>query len=106
MEDVLKRLLGAETRAENVVREADEERERLVRQALDEAKAAEKRLDKRLPDMRQAFLDKAEAQAEQNLAELERRYQERHLALRQAAEAKESQALDAALKVLLDPRQQ
>ena len=50
------------------------------------------------------FIAKAEERADQNIAELHRRYDERHRQLRDQAEQQEDEALEAAFQVLLDPK--
>lgn len=101
MEDTLKRLLEAELRAERRVQEADSERERLIRQALMDARAAEEQLEARIPELHATFVRKAEARAEQAIHELERRYQERARQIESLAEARRGQAVTAALAVML-----
>ncbi|HEX9178936.1 MAG TPA: hypothetical protein VF859_00960 [Burkholderiales bacterium] len=102
MEDVLKRLLDAEARAEAVVADATAKREQIMRQATDEARAAELRFEKRIPEIQGAFSGKAEERAQQAVAELKRRYDERHKSLRALAERQTQGAVDAAVAILLD----
>ncbi len=103
MEDVLQRLLKAESEAEAIAGEANAQRERMVEQALEEARAAEERFEARVPSLRASFIDKAEAQAETTLVELTRRYEERYTELREAAAAREQEAIDSVIEILLDP---
>jgi vacuolar-type H+-ATPase subunit H len=105
MEDTLERLLAAEERAQSLVREADTERERMVHAALTEIRAAERRFEARIPELRQSHMERAEQQAKQEIGEIKRRYEERHAAMRTLAEAREAQAVEDALAVLLDPTQ-
>jgi vacuolar-type H+-ATPase subunit H len=102
MEDVLKRLLEAETRAEAVVAEATARREQIIRQATEEARAAESRFEARIPEIQGAFSGKAEERAQQAIAELKRRYEERHKSLRALAERQTQEAVNAAVAILLD----
>lgn len=104
MEEVLQRLLKAESAAEAIAKEADAERERLVEDAKAEAVAAEQKFEQRLPDIRASLLDKAEANAQQTLTELKRRYEERHADLRAIASEHEREAVEAVLAILLDPK--
>ncbi|MGD8497325.1 MAG: ATPase [Chromatiales bacterium] len=104
MEEVLQRLLKAESAAEAIAKEADAERERLVEDAKAEAVTAEQRFQERLPDIRASLLDKAEANAQQTLTELKRRYEERHADLRAIASEHEREAVEAVLAILLDPK--
>ncbi len=101
MDDTLKRLLDAEMRAERLAQEAEEEAERLVQAAIAEAKANEERFRARIPDLHRGFIQKSEERAEQTIAELKRRYDERHVQLRNLAEEREEDALVAAFDVLL-----
>ena len=105
MDDTLERLLAAEEQAQSLVREADTERERMVHAALTEISAAERRFEARIPELRQSYMERAEQQAKQEIGEIKRRYEERHAALRTLAEAREAQAVEDALAVLLDPSQ-
>ena len=104
MEDTLQRLLAAELRAEQVASQAELAQERLIQTALADAKAENERFSARLPELHRAFIARAEERAEQTIAELRRRYDERHLQLRDQAEQREDQALEAAFQVLIEPR--
>lgn len=103
MDDQLKRLLDAEKRAEEIARQAEADQEQMIQAALREARHAEERFQARTPDIHGSFLEKAEARAEQTIKELRKRYDERHVQLREMAEAREAEALDAAFAVLTDP---
>lgn len=103
MDDTLQRLLDAEMRAEKIAHQAEEEQERLIQKAMGEAKAENDRFTAHIPDLHRSFISKAEERAEQNIAELRRRYEERHIQLRDQAERREEEALDAAFQVLIDP---
>lgn len=102
MEDVLKRLLEAETRAEAVVADATARREQILRQATDDARAAELRFEQRIPEIQGSFSGKAEERAQQAIAELKRRYEERHKSLRALAERQTAEAVNAAVAILLN----
>ena len=101
MDDTLKRLLEAEMRAEGLAQQAEEEAERLVQAAVAEAKAQEERFRARIPDLHRGYIQKSEERAEQTIAELKRRYDERHIQLRNMAEEREEDALAAAFDLLL-----
>ena len=101
MDDTLKRLLDAEMRAETLARQAEEEQERIIQKAMADAKAENDRFTARIPDLHRSFIAKAEERAEQNIAELRRRYDERHIQLRDQAEQREEQALEAAFQILI-----
>lgn len=102
MEDVLKRLLEAEARAETIVADATAKRERIIKQATEEARAAELRFEERIPEIQGSFSGKAEERAQQAVAELKRRYEERQRNLRSLAEQQSKEAVNAALSILLD----
>lgn len=99
---MLKRLLEAELRAEQLVEQAKAKREEITRAALADARSAEERFTARIPEMRAAFLDKAQARASQTIRELQRRYDERNRELRRMGEQHEREAIDAALAMIAD----
>lgn len=103
MEKTLQRLLDAEMKAEQIYQQAVEAKERVIQDALREARAEEERFEARLPELHGSFLEKANQRAGQTIAELKRRYDERHAQLRKFAESREEEALDAAFAVLIDP---
>ncbi len=103
MDDTLQRLLDAEMRAEKTARQAEAEREDIIQGALMEARAEEERFITRIPDLHDSFTEKAGSRADQTVAELKRRYDERHTQLRNLAEEREEDALDASFALLIDP---
>ncbi|WP_260293225.1 V-type proton ATPase subunit G [Sedimenticola hydrogenitrophicus] len=103
MDQTLQRLLDAERRAETIVREADEERDRIIQGALQEAHAEEERFEARIPQLHRSFIEKAEQRAGQTNNELKKRFDEHHVELRNLAEAREDEALEAAFQLLTDP---
>lgn len=103
MDNVLQSLLAAEQRAEEIVSQAEEERERIIKDALQQAHLEEERFTKRIPDLQASYIEKAEQRAGQAQSELKKRYDERHVQLRNLAEAREAEALDAAYRLLIDP---
>ena len=102
MDDQLKRLLDAEKRAEQIARQAEEDQDRTIQTALREARTEEERFQARVLEIHSSFLEKAEARAEQTVKELKKRSDERHTQLREMAEAREAEALEAAFAVLTD----
>jgi vacuolar-type H+-ATPase subunit H len=100
MDDILHRLLEAEAQAEAQVEDAKAVQERLLAEALQQARAADERFAADLPGIRAALLDKATQRAAGATAELRRRYEDYNLRLRQQAEVREAEALDAALALL------
>lgn len=103
MDDVLKRLLETEHKAEALVDAARAERDRTIDAAQAEARAVEAQLETRLPELRAGFADKAAERAGQSIAEITRRAGERQRGLRHLAESHEQEALAAALALLTDP---
>jgi len=101
MEDVLKRLLDTESRAEAIVAAAEAERKRIVDAALDEARQIEARFQESALGRRQPLLAEAEERAGQLVADLTRKYEARQRALREQADRNEGEAVKAALAVLL-----
>jgi vacuolar-type H+-ATPase subunit H len=102
MEDQLKRLLEAEARAQAIIEGAGNERQRLLEEALASAHEAEARFERNRADLRAPFLQEAHGRADQAVAELSRKYQERQRNLRDMASRHEQEAIDAALNLLLD----
>jgi len=105
MEDILKRLLDAEARASAEVARASAERERIIQEALEQARRAEAQFAEGLAELHAPYLRQAGERAETAIAELHRKYEERGRELRALAEQRESSAIEAAIALLLDPRQ-
>jgi V/A-type H+-transporting ATPase subunit G/H len=103
MEDPLKRLLEAEARAQGIIDAASAERQRILDEALAAAREAEARFEAGRVDLRAPFLKEAHGRADQAVAELARKYEERQRNLRGLASRHEQEAVDAALNLLLDP---
>lgn len=103
MDKTLKRLLDAEMKAEQIARQADDQRERLIQEALLEARAEESLFESRIPEIHASFQKQAEERARQAIGELKRRYDLKHARLRDLAETREQEALDAAFALLTDP---
>jgi V/A-type H+/Na+-transporting ATPase subunit G/H len=103
VDDTLQRLLDAEVRAEKIAQQAEAEQEQIIQGALKEARAEEERFTARIPDLHRSDIAKAQDRADQTVAELKRRYDERHVLLRNQAEQREEEALAAAFQVLISP---
>lgn len=103
MQDELQRLLDAELQAESLVKEAELQRERMIRQALEDARTAEAQFEARLPELRNAFLEKAEERAVQAVSEQARRYEERRAQVIRLGKEREEEAIQAAIGLLIDP---
>jgi len=103
MDDQLQRLLETEARAQGVVDAASRERQRLIEDALATVREAEARFEAGRTELRAPFLNEAQGRADQAVAELARKYGERQRILRELASRHETEAVDAALTLLLDP---
>ena len=103
MDNSLQRLLDAELEAEAIVRKALDRREQIMAQSLEEARMAEARFEARIPELREAFNDKAEQRIQQTIAEVSLKYQERTQELESMANESRQDAIDAALAILLNP---
>ena len=104
MDDTLQRLLDAEMKAENLAREAEEERERTIRAATLEARELDEAFSAKIPTLQQTWIARSEERAANSIAEIERRYDERHERLRDIAEEREDEALNAGFRILMDSR--
>lgn len=102
MDESLKNLLQAESEAESIVSRGEQQRDEIIQQALKDAHDMERQFKDRLPELHQSFLDKAQAQAEQTIAEMKLRYDERNKELRDLATSHQHEALQHALELLLD----
>ncbi|NNJ91559.1 MAG: ATPase [Gammaproteobacteria bacterium] len=105
MDESIYDLLKVEQEAEQIVLNGENEREVIRQKALDDANATIKQFNDRLPEMHQSFLDKAQERADQSIAELKLRYNERNQELRALAEEHEEEALNEAIKHLLKTEQ-
>jgi V/A-type H+/Na+-transporting ATPase subunit G/H len=103
MEDHLRRLLEAEARAQAIIDAASAERERMLAQTLATVREAEARFAAERTELRAPYLKDAQSRAEDAVAELTRKYEERQRNLRDRAARHEQEAVDAALNLLLDP---
>lgn len=102
MEDTLSKLLEAETRAQEIIDAALKERDHIVGQAVAEAEKAEQQFARRVPEIHQSFIDKAEDRARHTVAEMERRFHERKQQLQNMAADNHDAALDSVLAIVLD----
>ncbi len=101
MDNTLKQLLDAELRAQKLVDRAFAERDALTAQARNEAKAAEQRFEKRISEIHESFMNKSEQRANQTIAELQRREQEKRSELQNMAQERMRDAVHAAIEILL-----
>ncbi len=103
MDDQLQRLLETEARAQAVIDAASRERQSMIEAALAAVREAEARFEASRDELRAPFLNEAQGRADQAVAELTRKYGERQRNLRDLASRHESEAVSAALTLLLDP---
>lgn len=104
MDDTLQQLLDAEMKAERLAKEAEEQHDQTIRAASAEARDLDDQFTGRIPEIQGAWITRSEDRAQKTIAEVERRYTERHERLRETAEAREEEALNAAFQILVDPR--
>ena len=100
VDETLKRLLDAETKAEQIVARADAERQSIIEQAKRDARALEQQHSERMTEIHASFLAQAEQRAQQTIITLQRHHTEQAKALRASAERHEQQALDEAVALL------
>jgi vacuolar-type H+-ATPase subunit H len=103
VDEQLQRLLDAEGRAQRIIEAANTQRQQLIDEALATARAAEARFEAGREALRAPFLREGEAQAQETVAELTRKYAERQRVLRDLASRHEAEAVEAALALLIDP---
>ena len=103
MDDQLQRLLDAEARAQAVIDDASQQRDHMIEEALATVRDAEARFEAGKAELRAPFLNEAQGHAEQAVAELTRKHEERQRTLRELASRHETEAVEAALTLLLDP---
>jgi vacuolar-type H+-ATPase subunit H len=99
-ENSLQQLLDAEREAEGIVDSAMQARDRMIDQALKQAREEEQRFESRIPEIHESFHSKSMKRAEQTIEELKRRYDERVARLREQAEENEEEALNAAFSLI------
>lgn len=104
-DETLKRLLDAESKAEEVVAHASDERQAIIEQARREAATAEQQHAGRISEIHAAFLVQAEQRAQQTIAAMQQRHAEQISSLRASAQRHESQALDEALALITGTEQ-
>ncbi|MDJ0700108.1 MAG: hypothetical protein QNJ07_09645 [Woeseiaceae bacterium] len=103
MDDVLKRVLEAEQRAQRLVDDALEQQKKMLERAREEAQENEQRFESRMHELRLDLENKSEAEAARTIAQMERRAEENRANLRASAAKFRDDALDAAISIILDP---
>lgn len=99
MESELERLLAIEEEAERLVAAAETDHRERIAAAREEARALERHFAQESGDILAHHLEKAEARAEQTVAELQRHYEEYDAQLRAAATDHHAKALAEALRL-------
>lgn len=102
MDDVLKRMLDAEQRAQRLVDDALEQQKKMLERAREEAHEAEQRFETRMNELRLDLHNKAEAEAERTIAQMERRSKENLAQLHASAEKFREDACEAAIRIITD----
>ncbi|KOR30354.1 ATPase [Achromatium sp. WMS2] len=102
MDDTLQRLLDTELRAEKIAKQSEAELDRIIKEAMASAQADAERFETNIPALYASFVEKAEVRAEQAIADMKRRYDERHVQLRARAEQAEIGVLEAAFSFIID----
>jgi len=95
-------LLDAENEAERIIEQAREQRDQLLKDALDQTHQQETRFEKRIPEIREAALHRAVQHAEQVISDYQHRHDERSIELRELAEQRESEALEIAFQQFIN----
>ncbi len=100
VDETLKRLLDAEAKAEQIVAQADTERQAVIEQAKRDAHALEEQHAGRIAEIHTSFLAQAEQRAQQTIATMQKRHAEQANTLRTLAQRYEQQALNEAVALL------
>ncbi len=103
MDDVLKRVLEAEQRAQRLVDDALEQQQAMLERAREEAQENVRRFESRMHEMRLDLENKSEAEAARTIAQMERRFEENRASLHASAERFHREALEAAVRIVADP---
>lgn len=101
MEDILKRLLEAEQKAEDQVENADAKRKKMIQEALDQARAEQIEFEQQVEARRKPFLATAEEGAKRRILEEEQATTLQQRNLRERAAINEEAAVEAALAMIL-----
>jgi len=101
MEETLKRLLEVETQAEQLVSQATQAREQQIKQALEAAHQTERDFEAKQPTLHAHFIEQANIKAQQSIAELQKRYENKKDHLRSLAEQNQQNALESAVALLM-----
>lgn len=101
MDDTLQRLLDAELRAEKIAKRAEADLESAIKDAMALAQTNIKQFEAGIPALYSSLAEKAEARADQAMADMKRRHDERHSRLRVLAE-QENEVLDAVFAFFID----
>lgn len=94
-------LLDAEKEAESVINEARQYRNKLLEDTLEETHQQELLFEQRIPEIHQSALIRANQHAEQIIHDYQNRHDERSRELRELAEHREQEALDAAFQLFI-----
>jgi hypothetical protein len=95
-------LLDAEKEAERIIGEARDYRNKLLEDALEQTRQQEILFEQRIPEIHQSALIRANQHAEQIIGDFQNRHDERSRELRELAEQREQEALDAAFNLFIN----
>jgi V/A-type H+-transporting ATPase subunit G/H len=102
MDDLLKKLLETELKAEAIVKDADNAREKILSEARAEAQRAQDNFAARIANLQKVLNEKAEQRAAQTIAESKKRFEEHCQTLQSLAHGREQEAVEAALAIILN----
>ena len=102
MDNILKQLLEAEQKAQEIVVHAQKQSEQNLAKAKDELKLAEDRMRLKIDEIKNAYNEKAETRAKNHLHEVERLFQERQAQLVQLANKLHSKAVDEVMDLIIN----
>lgn len=97
-------LLDAENDAERIIEEARNDRDQLLEKALELTHQQEAAFEQRIPEIRESSLHRAVQHANQVISDYQKRHDERSIELRELAEQREDEALDAAFRLFMDSK--
>ena len=101
MEVLLQRLIDAETSAEKVIKDADRQRAAIIAGAREDARRTEAHFAQRVAEIQAEFMDQALQRAENHDRDTQLRLARELDAMRESAVAGRTQAVAAALDIIL-----
>ncbi|MBF0263897.1 MAG: hypothetical protein HQL46_01395 [Gammaproteobacteria bacterium] len=102
MNDILKNLINADQKAQEIVAQSQAESEQKLAKAKSENDLAEERMHTRIKEMQQSYSEKAESKARNHLDEVVRLFQERQQHLLEVAEHRQQQAVNEVIDLVIN----